>query len=373
MINVAMIVRSTINTVKGGDTVQVYQTAHNLNRYNVSVDVLLTNEQIDYSRYDLLHFFNITRPADMLIHIRKSGKPFVVSPIFIDYSEYDRRYRKGLPGFLLHFFNRDGIEYIKTIGRWLSGKDKLVSKDYLWKGQRRSIREILKKARLLLPNSHAEYQRIVAAYHCKTTYLFVPNGIDESLFKYDPSVPKDPLLVICVARIEGIKNQLNLVLALRNTPFTVLIIGAPAPNQQGYYERCREAAGANIHFLGHLPQAHLVDYYQRANVNVLPSWFETTGLSSLEAAAMGCKIVITQKGDAPEYFGEDAFYCDPADPLSIYDAVVKAAEKPVNELLQRKIITQYTWHKATSQTLVAYEGETKYGIENRNTRNSRYT
>ena len=76
MLKVAMIVRTTFYTAKGGDTIQVLQTAAHLAGYNTCVDIKLTNEKIEYGQYDLLHFFNITRPADILYHIRRSGKPF---------------------------------------------------------------------------------------------------------------------------------------------------------------------------------------------------------------------------------------------------------------------------------------------------------
>src|ERR1700749_4989904 len=86
-IKVAMIVRSTLYTVQGGDTIQALQTARSLCAEGITVDIKLTNEQIDYNSYHLLHFFNITRPADILYHIRKSTLPFVVSTILINYSE----------------------------------------------------------------------------------------------------------------------------------------------------------------------------------------------------------------------------------------------------------------------------------------------
>jgi len=38
--------------------------------------------------------------------------------------------------------------------------------------------------------------------------------------------------VLCIARIEGIKNQLNLIKALNDTEFNVLLIGSHAPNQK---------------------------------------------------------------------------------------------------------------------------------------------
>ncbi len=350
-----MIVRSTLYTVRGGDTVQVVQTASNLVAQNIPVDIKLTSEKIDYKKYDLLHFFNITRPADILYHIKRSGKPYVVSTILIDYSEYDKQHRKGFTGMLFRFFSHNGIEYIKTISRWLLGKDKLMSFAYIWKGQRKSVTQILNGAKMLLPNSHSEYNRLRKLYHCNTDYVVVTNAVESNLFKFDETIKKDPDLVLCVARIEGIKNQLNLIKALNNSRFKLLIIGAASPNQRSYYEACRSIAAPNISFIDHLPQEELVNYYQKATVHVLPSWFETTGLSSLEAAVMGCNIVITDKGDTKEYFEDNAVYCDPSSAKNIFAAVEKASLLTVNHSFQKKVLTLYSWEQATIHTMEAYE------------------
>jgi glycosyltransferase involved in cell wall biosynthesis len=350
---IALITRSTLYTAPGGDTVQIEQTARELGKMGVETEILLSNQVIAYDKYDLLHFFNIIRPADILYHSRKAKKPFVVSTILVNYSEYDKHHRKGA-GIILSWLSGDSIEYIKTIARWLLGKDHLASIDYTWKGQRKSIIEILFRAKMILPNSESEYGRIQLGYSSKANYMVVPNGINPALFKNNEAIKKDEHLVICAARIEGIKNQLNLVEALNNTPFRLLIIGAHAPNQAGYYQRCRDIAAPNISFIDQVSQDELVNYYQQAKVHVLPSWFETTGLSSIEAAAMGCNIVITDKGDTREYFGSDAFYCDPASRQSILLAIEKASSAPVNENLRQKILERYTWKQAAIQTLKAY-------------------
>jgi len=354
MINVALIARSTLYSAPGGDTVQAVQTAAHLNAMGITAEVKLTNEGIDYQKYNLLHFFNLIRPADILHHIQKAKKPFVVSTILVDYSEYDKHYRKGI-GALFSYLPGNSIEYIKTIARWLLGKDHLSSPNYLWLGQRKSILQILKRATCILPNSESEYTRVINSYPSMVKHRVITNGINPDLFKYDSNIPKNENLVICVARIEGIKNQLNLIKALNNTRFKLLIIGAYSPNQFAYYNRCRVIAADNIRFIDHLPQDELVKYYQQAKVHVLPSWFETTGLSSVEAAAMGCNIVITDKGDTREYFGDDAFYCDPGSPTSILAAIEKAASAPLNLSLREKILENYTWAQAASQTLKAYQ------------------
>ena len=353
MIKVAMITRSTLFTAKGGDTVQVLETAKHLAKIGVVADVKLANEVIHYAEYDLLHFFNITRPADILFHISKSKKPFVVSPILIDYSEYDKKYRNGITGLLLRWLSPDAIEYLKTIARWLKGKDALVSYSYLL-GHKRSLKKILSSTSMLLPNSQMEYERLTDKYKYDGQYRIVPNAIDPELFQFDKNVKKDDSLILCAARIEGIKNQLNIIKALNNTRFKLFIIGAPAPNQIDYFESCKKLAADNVTFIEHLPQRELIKYYSQAKVHILASWFETTGLSSLEAAAMGCNIVISNRGDAREYFGEAAFYCDPDSPESIYRAVEKASLQEYNKTLRGKILTHYTWQQAAMETETAY-------------------
>ena len=350
---VAFITRSTLYSVPGGDTIQIVQTACQLAQLQIDAEIVLANQEIIYDNYDLLHFFNITRPADILYHSKKSKKPFVVSTILCDYSEYDKHHRKGI-GALFSWLPGDSIEYVKTIARWLLGKDHLSTIAYTWKGQRNSIIEILQKAAVVLPNSESESRRVKQTYFKNIKYLVVPNGINPALFKYNPAIKKDNLMVVCVARIEGIKNHINLIKALNNTKYHLFIIGAFAPNQASYYRECLHLAAGNVSFISHIPQNELVNYYERAKVHVLPSWFETTGLSSVEAAAMGCNIVVTDKGDTREYFEEGAFYCDPAEPQSILNAVEKASAAPFNDSLHQKILNQYTWKQAAIQTLKAY-------------------
>ncbi len=84
------------------------------------------------------------------------------------------------------------------------------------------------------------------------------------------------------------------------------------------------------------------------------SWYETPGLSSLEAAASGCAIVSTEVGTAYEYFGDYAEYCDPKDINSIKSAIERAWEKGPLELLKEKIIEYYNWERAAMLTLDAY-------------------
>jgi glycosyltransferase involved in cell wall biosynthesis len=350
---VAFITRLNLYTIAGGDTVQIEQTARQLTALGIEVDILRSVDVIPYEKYDLLHFFGIPRPADMIHHSKLANMPFVVSTIHCTYGDYYKYNRKGI-GAIFSGLSSDSMEYFKTIARWLVGKDHRPSMNFLLTGQRKSIIKVLETANFILPNSESELNRLKESYTPNVKSIIVTNGINPEKFPFDPAIKKDNNLIICVGRIENRKNQLNLIKALNNTRYKLVLIGAPSANQNSYYKQCLAAAGPNVTFLNKIPHDELVKYYQLAKVHVLASWFETTGLSSLEAAIMRCNIVITDKGDTRDYFGVDAFYCDPENIDSIKAAVDQASEATFNEALLEKILNSHTWKKAAEQTLEAY-------------------
>lgn len=353
---VLFVSRATLFRDKGGDTIQLINTAFQLKRLGIEVDIKINNDMIDYGQYDLIHFFNIIRPADILHHIEKTQTPFVISTIYVDYSEYEKEHRGGVAGFLFKILSPDAVEYVKTLARAIVKSEKIKSSSYLVTGHRKSIGKIMKRASILLPNSKNEYYRLVKSYGIEQKYKVIPNAIDPDLFfPGDSTTKRDPNLVLCVGRIEGLKNQLNLIRAVNDSSYKLIIIGSAASNQAAYFNVCKQTASKNIEFIERLPQQELTDYYKRATVHVLPSWFETTGLSSLEAAVMGCNIVITEKGDTREYFEDMAYYCEPGSPASIQEAIHRAANNPYNEALRKKILTEYTWEIAARKTIEAYQ------------------
>lgn len=352
-----MISRGTLHTSPGGDTVQLEMTANHLRELGVEVDIYSVGMDVDYEKYDLLHFFNITRPDNIICHIKKNV-PYVVSTVFVDYSEYDKKKRKGISGLLFKLLTASQIEYVKAIARFLLGSDTIKSSYFLLHGQFKSVIHVAENAKLLLPNSHSEYYRFQKAFGREFRYRKVVNAINPDVF--NPSVEPDNRYkdhILSVGRIEGRKNQLNVIKALIDTDYQLTIIGRPALNQKSYYEEClRVAEGhGNIHFIEkQLNHRDLVTIYKAARVHVLASWLETTGLVSLEAAMMDCNIVLTRKGDTEEYFQDMAYYCEPDDTISIKNAIIKAYSSPVNSRLKGLISENFTWENAARQTFDAY-------------------
>ena len=197
----------------------------------------------------------------------------------------------------------------------------------------------------------------------QTRYTVVPNGVVRELFDPLPAPNADFVkeyglenFVVQVARVQSAKNQLGLLGALSDTSFPIVIIGQPSPYEKEYVACCYEQARrrGNVYFVSPKTPQELAGIYVLAAVHVLPSWRETPGLASLEAAAAGCRIVSTSNGSAREYFGDDAWYCDPRDPDSIRKAVLTALESPPSEKLRRRVLERFTWELAAKSTLDAY-------------------
>ena len=351
---VLLISRPTLFSAPGGDTVQIRETANELIKLGAEADICLADEVVNYDSYDLLHFFNIIRPNTISGHVKKSNLPFVISTIFVDYSEIERSERGLLFRFLAKVFGPDGTAYFKTIGRLIFNKEKIIDRSYLFYGHRKSAEKLLNSASKLLPNSDNEFRRLKERYNFRNTYTKIPNGVTND-FIDQKSTHQKGMGVVCVGRIEFVKNQLNLIKALKGTGIPLKIIGQPAPNHKAYYEQCKKEATDNIQFLGQKSKEEIIHELDQAKVHVLPSWFETTGLSSIEALARRCNIVITKKGDTEEYFEDFAFYCDPQSPDSIREAIERALEEDVNPELNKFIRQNFTWQNAAQKTLKAYQ------------------
>ncbi len=352
-LKIAFIVRSTLFKIIGGDNVQVVNTSEELKKLGIQVDIFLAGESVDVNEYDLIHLFNVIRPADHLRYIRGLKKPLAISTIYLDYTDFDRWGRGWFFNKLLQLTGKNGADYLKNNYRFLRSQDRLVSPIYLL-GHKRAVKSVLERADILLPNSNSEYKRLYKEYGVSNEYHVIPNGVSEDLFSELPEVVRRDDQVVCVGQIYGLKNQHSLIRAVNNIGARLTIIGKAPPNHINYYNYCESIAGKNVDFVDFIPQERLLNYYASAKVHALPSWFETTGLSSLEAGAMGCNLVVGSGGDTREYFEDKATFCEANDCKSIEKALLKELNKPTDNLFREKVLEKFTWRKAAEETLAAY-------------------
>ena len=356
--------RTNLFDAPGGDMIQLLKTKEHLEKIGVEVDVSLEFEP-NLSKYDLVHLFNLMEPQDIylqMLNAKKQNKKIALSTIYGLYTEFERKARGGLFQQLANVISPYQIAYIKTVikqyyeNRFHKGVFKM-----LYKGHYGLMKEIADNTTVFLPNSVSEMNRVADEFKLKNYHFAdIPNAIDKTIFSDEQdgktnAFSKYQDCILCAARIEGRKETLNLVRAVKGSNYKLVLVGKESKNQQKYVDKVHQEAGDNVFFLGAVPHEDLKELYKVAKVHALVSWMETPGLSSLEAAAMGCNIVVTRKGDTYDYFEDYAFYCEPDNVNSIKKAIDEAFSSPVNPKLKQKILDHYTWEKTAEETYKAYQ------------------
>lgn len=137
------------------------------------------------------------------------------------------------------------------------------------------------------------------------------------------------------------------------------IVGAA--RDEGYAASLRSLAGelgisGDVVFVGAVPLAETVAFYQAADVFVYPSLNETFGLPILEAMACGCPVVTSDTSAMPETAGGAAVLADPRDPASIARAIIEAASPNRDRLRDMGLrrAAQFTWGATAASTLDVY-------------------
>lgn len=339
----------------GGDAVQMQQTAERLRALGVDAEMSVETAP-GLHRYDLVHLFNcfIEDTFKQAANAREQAVPYVISTIYVDGDYYN-------------FVNLDRplIKLLRSVMGTRRGFP--IHHAYSRLARRRTrkwreTRQVLAGASRLLPNSALEGRRLRRDFGVRTPRDVVPNGVDYAAFSGGrPGRFKQRHglsgYVLCVGRIERFKNQLAIIRALGGTGRALVCAGATLPDQEDYRRQCeREAARLNVplRIFDPLSVEEQADAYAGADVHVLASWGETTGLVSLEAAAAGCPVVTTVRSPYQEYFGELAAPCRPESVRSIRLAIDRAAGLDTRRL-QRQVRERYTWTEAAKRTREAYE------------------
>ena len=86
---------------------------------------------------------------------------------------------------------------------------------------------------------------------------------------------------------------------------------------------------SQIKLLGQIGREDIAKYIKNSSAFVLPSWYETFGISYIEALACGLPIITTNCGGPEDFFNEDLGYMIP---LNNLEELRKALRKMVNNI-----------------------------------------
>lgn len=216
-----------------------------------------------------------------------------------------------------------------------------------------------------------EIEKIVGIAHGRIQN--VPNFIDTETYSPQPPSTEEQYRVLYVGRLESLKGapvfaQAIPLIARAIPQAKFIFLGADRPSKSGRSQRLElqqfiEQAGLleRVEYHGHaLPEVFL-SFYRQASVFVLPSLFENSPYTLLEAMSCGKACVVSRAGGMPEMLvdGVSGLFFEPGHPKDLADKVIGLLQNPERRksmglAARQRAEQEYSLEVGTEKTLAFY-------------------
>ncbi|MEP9379952.1 glycosyltransferase family 1 protein [Aquabacter sp. CN5-332] len=177
--------------------------------------------------------------------------------------------------------------------------------------------------------SHYSADQLVAHGICKAEKLLVaPNGHEHAL-QWTPAhtevtcaaAGRDTIVLLgSQAPHKNVGLVLSIAGRLAEAGLRIALAGHADPH---VFQSAGIARADNVQALGRLPDAALAALLQDSLCLAFPSFVEGFGLPPLEAMALGCPVVVSDRASLPEICGDSALYASPTDPEAWLDSFLR--------------------------------------------------
>ncbi|MBR4920423.1 MAG: glycosyltransferase family 4 protein [Prevotella sp.] len=248
------------------------------------VDLTSSWNYVDYSEYDIVQLFG--KPINLLDDVRgleTKTKNIVIAPIFDKDPHYSFSTYK--------IFSRFGSEHLRTYNNF-----------YALRRIRNSVKGCLVRSQYEL-----YVMRNVFGYDSeKCKVVMLSNGTESVPF----SLERDNFC-LHISRLGATgKNVKRLIDASEKYQFRLVLGGMLKESEKAEFDSWMKGKHY-AEYLGYLSDEKKHELCMNAKVFALPSFIEGVGLAALEAATLGCDVVITNIGGPKEYFNGLAKTVDP--------------------------------------------------------------
>ena len=189
------------------------------------------------------------------------------------------------------------------------------------------------------------------------------NGVDSTLFYPGERKTKIPFNVLYVGRLDHDKNASLLIEALhllqqqnKLTPEICCTIVGSGEEEKKLKELVHTyQLDTFIHFTGKIQNDKLVNFYQEGDLFVLTSLAELESMTTLEAIACGCPILVadTQRNAATAFVQGNGYTFDPRQPQDLADKIYTLSKDPalVQSMSQKslEIVDEFTFSKSVQK------------------------
>lgn len=249
------------------------------------VDLINVWTYFDFGQYDIVQVYSYTLNSFQDIRgIFMKNKNIVIAPI-ID--------------------PQHTLMYDKIMSYYGIRKPFLVSGGYILRILKPYIKGVLVR-------SDFERERVIRAYGYDANKIFKVSLSAGKKYEYETNVRENFCLHISRIGDPG-KNVKRLIEASEKYQFKLVICGQLRSDEAKQQFEKAIRGKHYVEYKGYVSEEEKVELCKRAKVFALPSIVEGVGLSALEAAVMGCDIVITNIGGPKEYYSNLAKVVNPYD------------------------------------------------------------
>ncbi len=243
--------------------------------------------------------------------------------------------------------------------------------------------DLVKKSAAIVAASVLDREYLISLYNCPTEVISVINpGVDTAVFKpipkkealdYIASATRDKIILF-VGRIEPLKGIDVLMHAIKilqskkpSLDACLLIVGGQRgegrPEELLRLKKLEKTLGISP-IVGYITQRHqheLPYYYNAAEVMVLPSYYESFGMTALEAMACEVPVIITNTSGISSLFGHELsqLIVSANNPLELASQIDNAINNQQfrREYQQkvRQLIRHFTWEETARKTTAVYK------------------
>jgi len=225
----------------------------------------------------------------------------------------------------------------------------------------------------------AEIEKLMKFAHERIQY--VPNFIDTDVYSPCLSGLEDEFLVLYVGRLEERKGALVFAQAIPQIANAIpqakfIFLGADraskkGQSQQGELLQFFEQSGVQerVEFYGHASPEVFLSFYRKASVFVLPSLFENSPYTLLEAISCGKACVVSRSGGMPEMLvdGDSGVFYQPGNSKDLAEKLIELLQDPkrrksLGQVARQRAELEYSTGKGTEKTLAFYESVLKEHI-----------
>lgn len=219
--------------------------------------------------------------------------------------------------------------------------------------------EVIKNSDIVTTVSESCTNEINNVYNLTDKAITVNNGVDSNFFAPKKNKSIENPYILYTGRLDSRKGLLDLVKAAKDVyeeypNIQFILVGNGSLGKYLKKEVSKLGLNNNFRFVGFVPHAEILEYYQNSTIYVTPSYYEGLPTTLLEAMSCGIASIATDVEGNSELIkdGENGLLVPPRRPELLAEAIIKLVNdenlrKNLGKNARNHIINNYDWNIIT--------------------------